>query len=218
MSSNTVIAAAAFKPRPATLADLDGICNLYFSAFAGSYILENCFPRSSQEVQEFVKASRKENLEDLSNVAFVIPDEDGNVIASATWERPRNPENHATAAATTAATAGEKGEKEVPWPKDGNPELAAAFFGGLQKKNREIMGDRPHWLLHLIMVLPEHQGKGLSTQLMNWGLKRAREDGLPIYLDATPRAKAVYERFGFKVVDTLTFGDGILTEYMMVKD
>jgi GNAT superfamily N-acetyltransferase len=210
MSNDTVVSAAAFKPRLATIADIPDICSLYFAAFSGSYILENCFPPSSPAVRDFVTASRKEDLEDPKHITFVIPDENGKVIASATWERPHP--------AGTPPSESKVDYSAVPFPKDGNPELAAAFFGGMHRKNREIMGDRRHWHLHLIMVLPEYQGRGLATPLMKWGFERAKEENLPIYLDATPKGKGIYERFGFKVVDTLEFGNGALTEYMMVKE
>jgi GNAT superfamily N-acetyltransferase len=208
MTRDTAVSAAAFKPRPATSSDVPGICALYFAAFAGSLILDKCFPASSPQVQAFVAAQMRRDVEDPSCITYVIPDEDGGVIASACWERPHDPAGTGAAAATTT----------TEWPADGDPALAQAFFSGMERKKEEIMRGRRFWHLHLIMVLPGYRRRGLASQLMNWGVERADEDGLALYLDAAPMAKALYEKFGFKTVDSLTFDDGKLTQYMMVRD
>lgn len=38
--------------------------------------------------------------------------------------------------------------------------------------------------------------------LVNWGLERAREDGLEVYLSSTQEGRFVYERLGFEVRST----------------
>jgi hypothetical protein len=38
-----------------------------------------------------------------------------------------------------------------------------------------------------------------------WGLQRADELGLPIYLEATSEGKPLYEKFGFQTAQVTTF-------------
>ena len=49
-------------------------------------------------------------------------------------------------------------------------------------------------------VLPEHQGKGLASRLLKWGLDQADKEDRAIYLQASQLAVGLYERHGFKVL------------------
>lgn len=52
------------------------------------------------------------------------------------------------------------------------------------------------------MVHPGCQGKGIGKKLMSWGFQEAARLGLPIWLEASPAGKPLYEKSGFKVIDT----------------
>lgn len=39
--------------------------------------------------------------------------------------------------------------------------------------------------------------------LVNWGLEQADELGLPAFLESSPAGRALYEKSGFKKIDTL---------------
>lgn len=66
---------------------------------------------------------------------------------------------------------------------------------------RREMAPRPHWYLVLLGVDPDHQGQGLGTALLNPVLQRAREEGIPCYLETSdPANLPFYERLGFRVV------------------
>jgi predicted GNAT family N-acyltransferase len=54
--------------------------------------------------------------------------------------------------------------------------------------------------LDMLMTKPEYQGKGAAAAHLYWGLKFAGEEKLPIFLEASPAAKALYLKFGFAVV------------------
>lgn len=41
------------------------------------------------------------------------------------------------------------------------------------------------YLQSLLYVSPEAQGKGVARALVQWGIDRAREDGVPVYLEAS---------------------------------
>jgi len=57
----------------------------------------------------------------------------------------------------------------------------------------------------MMLVHPEHQRRGIGTQLMRQALEYLRERGVAcIKLDATPAGRPVYEKLGFLPESTLT--------------
>jgi len=52
--------------------------------------------------------------------------------------------------------------------------------------------------LHLIVIAPEAQGKGVGRTLVDWGKALAVQEDLPLFLEATLEAVGFYERGGFK--------------------
>ena len=62
--------------------------------------------------------------------------------------------------------------------------------------------------LYMIGVLPEAQGKGLASLLMNPMLQRMKEKSIPVFLEtANLRKVDIYKKKGFKVFETLTVGN-----------
>jgi Acetyltransferase (GNAT) domain len=61
-------------------------------------------------------------------------------------------------------------------------------------------------------------GKGAGGMLMKWGVERANEDGVECYLDANPDGKPVYEKYGFKEIETVEFFDGRYEQCFMLRN
>jgi ribosomal protein S18 acetylase RimI-like enzyme len=62
--------------------------------------------------------------------------------------------------------------------------------------------------LYMIGVLPEAQGKGLASTLMNPMLQSMKEKSIPVFLEtANLRNVDIYKKKGFKVFETLTIRD-----------
>ena len=60
-----------------------------------------------------------------------------------------------------------------------------------------------------LFIVPEAAGHGLGRQLMDWGMKRARDGHTgKVKIEATRNAVGFYERFGFKVVGHGSFSRG----------
>ena len=60
----------------------------------------------------------------------------------------------------------------------------------------------------MIGVLPEAQGKGLASALMNPMLQRMKEKSIPVFLEtANLRNVDIYKKKGFKIFETLTVGN-----------
>jgi GNAT superfamily N-acetyltransferase len=65
----------------------------------------------------------------------------------------------------------------------------------------KCMPDEPHWYLDHIGVDAEHRGRGVGRSLIDWGLARAKADGVPAFLEtARPGNVPMYEHLGFRVV------------------
>lgn len=54
--------------------------------------------------------------------------------------------------------------------------------------------------LEIIATHPAHEGRGFASLLLRWGLQKADDEGLPVFLSASPTGRVVYERRGFRVV------------------
>jgi ribosomal protein S18 acetylase RimI-like enzyme len=62
--------------------------------------------------------------------------------------------------------------------------------------------------LYVIGVLPEAQGKGLASTLMNPVLQAMKEKSIPVFLEtANLRNVGIYKKKGFEIFETLTIGD-----------
>ncbi|CDZ97782.1 GNAT domain [Phaffia rhodozyma] len=104
-----------------------------------------------------------------------------------------------------------------------NVEFAKMFKQTLYDRRKEYYKGKPHWYLHLLWVDPEFQGQGVSKALFEYGVSRARADGLQVYLESSEAGKPVYERLGFKHVGDIGFppqaeGEQAIVLPMMVLD
>ena len=107
-------------------------------------------------------------------------------------------------------------ETDLPtWPEGADEALCNKTFGAWAKAHRDLLGSRGHWCtlqmlfnhissltqsadLEIVATDPSYQGKGAGTQLMQWGLNQADEQGVEAYLEASPDAVPLYERLGFR--------------------
>jgi GNAT superfamily N-acetyltransferase len=75
--------------------------------------------------------------------------------------------------------------------------------------------------LEALHTLPEHERKGAGTALMEWGIRLADSEGLPIRLLSSPHGFELYRRFGFVELGRVTVdlarwgGEGEFTWYLM---
>ncbi|KAF2735568.1 hypothetical protein EJ04DRAFT_464586, partial [Polyplosphaeria fusca] len=65
---------------------------------------------------------------------------------------------------------------------------------GNDKVREEVMGGERHWYLAPLFVWPEWQGRGVGRLLLEWAMERADGEGVPMYLESAPHARAVYMR------------------------
>lgn len=84
-----------------------------------------------------------------------------------------------------------------------NPEPAAVMFGAIDGVRERNMTGKPCVYLNVLVVHPDHQGRGIGKQLMSWGMQEAVRLNIPAWLEASPAGKFLYEKCGFKVIDTI---------------
>lgn len=57
--------------------------------------------------------------------------------------------------------------------------------------------------LKLLHTDPSHQRRGAGSMLLEWGIAESKRLGLPAYLEASEEGFPLYEKHGWRVVDTL---------------
>ncbi|KAF5012255.1 hypothetical protein FDECE_1636 [Fusarium decemcellulare] len=60
-----------------------------------------------------------------------------------------------------------------------------------------------------IAVDPKYQGRGVARKLVEWGMAKATEEGVPIELSATPAGSALYSKLGFKKIGVWRWRPGM---------
>jgi GNAT superfamily N-acetyltransferase len=55
--------------------------------------------------------------------------------------------------------------------------------------------------LNIIFTHPNYRRQGVGEIMLEWGIKKAKELGVEMWLDATPYGRPLYEKFGFKVAN-----------------
>ncbi|KAL4781531.1 hypothetical protein BJX76DRAFT_335223 [Aspergillus varians] len=77
-----------------------------------------------------------------------------------------------------------------------------------QVKKKHLQG-RDHWYLNLIGRHPERTEPGVVRALVDPYLKKAREQGVPVWLEAiTEHGQQVYRHLGFRTVAEVRLGVG----------
>ncbi|OCT48602.1 putative GNAT family acetyltransferase [Cladophialophora carrionii] len=88
-----------------------------------------------------------------------------------------------------------------------NIEACEEYFGGIHRKRH-----------------PKSQGRGAGSMLIKWGLDIAEALGLPAYLESSPVAHRLYQKFGFRDIDELVlrpqwnYGSANPSVYFMLRE
>ncbi|KAK5994268.1 hypothetical protein PT974_04740 [Cladobotryum mycophilum] len=187
--------------------DVPHMVETYFDAFSEDEISRRFSPRGTKSAYDFWTSSLSDEV--LSEHSHFLSVWDTSTtfetfVGFAKWVVPGAPS--------------EPLPKLEDWPQEGDPEFAAEFFACLEEMHSNAMGERPHWYLEMLAVKKQFQGKGAASLMLKYGVAKADEDGVESYLDASPLAKPIYERYGFRVVHTETFLNGRYSECAMLRD
>jgi GNAT superfamily N-acetyltransferase len=188
--------------RLATRADLPSVARLFGRAFIDDAMLRWPLPPEA-------------TVEDLTELFAILLDvywplDAISVIggeAAAVWLPPDE-------SARFAEIEGPTRESIRPLTDDGGARYDA-FWDWLG----EHVPDEPCWFLDILAVDAGARGRGLGGRLIEHGLVRAHADGLPAFLETSVFANvALYERFGFHVIDELVAPGGGPTIWFLRSD
>ncbi|KAI1614980.1 acetyltransferase-like protein [Exophiala viscosa] len=194
----------ALEHREARESDIDSICDTFFSAFAGDYVMGKCFPDIPTVRAFWVDGLRKDIADPKHHIRCIVDkDSPGSpVIAYANWQ-----------------ACDEDTIQEGPLcPEGGDEEVAEIFFPRLRKRKIEIMGGRKYWYLACLCCRPTHQGQGAGRLLLKYGVELADSEGKEIYLEASPPGVPVYTKYGWREQDRVIILDGAFTEILMKRE
>jgi len=188
--------------RLASRADLPWVAGLFGRAFIDDAMLRWPFPPEA-------------TVEDLTELFVILLDvywplDAISVIgneAAAVWLPPAE-------AARFVEIEGPTRELIRPLTDDGGARYDA-FWDWLA----EHLPDEPCWFLDILAVDVDARGRGLGGRLIEQGLVRAHAEGLPTFLETSVRDNvALYERFGFRVIDELAAPGGGPTIWFLRSD
>lgn len=94
-------------------------------------------------------------------------------------------------------------------------QAAGAFIDSAHKR----LAPFNHWYLEVLGVEPLFQKQGFSSKLLRPMLARIDEEGLPCYLETLDEQDvAIYEHFGFKIVEKADIPHTSLTSWAMLRE
>ncbi|KAJ6536947.1 acyl-CoA N-acyltransferase [Mycena capillaripes] len=225
---------AALTPRfsisRCTPADVPQMVECYLDAFA-----ETAFtwfwPPTRESMRAWTLARFARRFQDPNDQQFKVMEEGtAQVVAFARWGVPEGMKGLAArfeldAAAGSLNSMGRDAQAHAvqELPEGANEEVFNEFFAGI--KRMQAKWDAKSKLdLSLICTHPKYQGQGLAAALIKPVLDIADAEGMTAYLEALPSAKAVYEHYGFKTVDTEEYDlaksgrEGTRVLYIMVRE
>lgn len=180
---------------PALIPDIKKVYEAYFAAFhddpMGEIMLQILFP-GGIDSPEFREEHAKGTLawwhQSETQYTYKCVDTDTGEIAGMglmdIYLRRRSAE--------------ERANHGVPWLEGAAREKAEAVLTPLHDMRESLFGDQPYIYVHVIGVLPEHQGKQAGAAIVLWGLTFCDYMNLPIYFEASPTTVGLYEKLGYE--------------------
>ena len=121
----------------------------------------------------------------------------GEMVAGARWRYVKPKEEGAKERTWEEVDAG----FTIPEPYDeSDPELFKSLYTLFNSNKREILGNRPYYVLDTLATLQAHERRGAGSMLVRWGCARADEVGVEAFLEASPMGAPMYARHGFQPV------------------
>ncbi|KAF5858057.1 hypothetical protein ETB97_004926 [Aspergillus alliaceus] len=92
--------------------------------------------------------------------------------------------------------------------------LVKEYLDKFSDARKRHLKDQEFWFLDLLGRHPERREPGVIRALLEPYMQRAREAGLPSWLEAnTEHARDIYIHFGFRVVEEIAIGEGCVDKF-----
>ncbi|KAK4495501.1 hypothetical protein PRZ48_013833 [Zasmidium cellare] len=187
--------------RLATTDDLDEIVHVMSRSFKHDAAFVDVFYPGHDTPEGHAKAVKQfasywQGYESHADLV-VATDGSGEIVGFALWTYMSSSINlsPATLESTPFAETEDDAEfaKQV-WKSFITPRRSAIFEA---EKSHPGVG---LWVLEYLAVDPNHQRKGAGSKLVNWGLEKARNDGMGAVVEGTPPGQPCYTACGFETV------------------
>jgi WD repeat-containing protein 48 len=130
-------------------------------------------------------------------------DNGGRTIAISVWSMHNIPPKKGEDGSSEASSVPAEKSNNTPGflPPELRLDALNSLLGPIRAAQNEVMGTSPqYFMLNQLATHPDHQGRGAAKLMLDWGLRKADEEGLVTYLDASVTGRVVYEKRGFKLV------------------
>jgi GNAT superfamily N-acetyltransferase len=121
----------------------------------------------------------------------------GEIIGGAryTYYRPKDPQ--------AKERSWEEVEADLTTPEP-YPETDVGIWNGLfdlfNSNKKEIIGNRSCYKLDTLITHRDHYRRGVGGLLLGWGMEKADDAGVEMYLESSPMGRPLYARNGFEPV------------------
>lgn len=175
----------------------------------------------SQERLKFHMSKQKDRFlaDESTNYLKIVDDDSNEIISIARWHY--YPQGFVYAERIGFEVRGAPAEGEI-FPLGLNVELHDWMFRQRDaERDNWTVRDGPCWILMHMVTRPSQRGRGAAGMLIEWGVKKAEENGVPAYLEAAKLAMPLYEKFGFRQVGELISmdlrGHGVDLDFVIAK-
>lgn len=179
------MSAGSLEVRPAQLSEFDTVLRLSTEAFADEAVLAWVVPdpvARRDHIRDLFAGSLRAAVEAEELIVAVTPEDEA--VAVSLW--------HVVDTDQSAAMI--SGSAEAPE----SSEPIARRLHAAATATADRHPTEPHVFLSSMATRPEFRGRGAGAAMIRFGIGRARDLNLPIYLEAsTPQNQRLYLRNGF---------------------
>jgi len=90
-------------------------------------------------------------------------------------------------------------------------------YSSLVSKKHKQHANFPHMYLYNVAIDPSYQGNGYASRLLKPMFVELDENNLPCYLESPERNLALYEHFGFEIVEHISLPENDTDMWLMLR-
>ncbi|KAL1594392.1 hypothetical protein SLS60_010152 [Paraconiothyrium brasiliense] len=204
---------SAYALLPATTDDAEAIANLFALSWQSPFTQLQFGSMSTESLAIAMAPRIVDSMSTPQNEFVMMRAEDGTAAAVAQWTVP----SQGVKDVREEESPEKRAERLRLWdegyrsrlPENSNKDLIMDFTVGLRELRESVLRGRKHFLLENIATHPDHRGKGLASQLIQWVFPRADKQGALVYLDTASdnAALRLYKKLGFQEEGSDTIKD-----------